>query len=110
MVTMSSALSSSSDWTMRARISGAFAAGLGALSRFTAGAAAFGFLAVLDFAGAFLAAAGALAFFGAFAAPVVLRVRIQILQGTSMESQSITSELRPTAFPMSKICRESAWN
>src|ERR1700761_642796 len=94
MVTISSALSSSSDLTMRSRISGAFTASLGAVSRFTTEAATFGFLAAtvffaadVFFAAAFGAvvffAAGFAVFFGAFAAPVVLRVRIQILQGYS---------------------------
>lgn len=80
---MSSALSSSSDWTMRATSSDGFFAARGFAAAF-AGVFGLGVFVALDFGAlalrAFAGRLAALAFFGADFAPVVLRVRIQILR------------------------------
>jgi hypothetical protein len=85
---MSSALSSSSEETMRAISSDCVLAARGA--GFGAGAFAFVVLGLALVAFAFFGAAGraaflALAFFGADFAPAVLRVRIQILRSAQPE-------------------------
>jgi hypothetical protein len=78
---MSSALSSSSDLMMRARISGGF------VDLTTLGAAAADFFGAVDLTPLFFAGSlTALAFFGAFAAPVALRVRILLQVGFSVSA------------------------
>src|ERR1700761_2349382 len=95
MVTMSSALSSSSALTMRSRSSKSFFGAGGGVCfstfagavTFLTGLMAFGF-AVFAFTAFFaglaaLLAFAALVFLGAFFAPAVLRVRIHILQSNA---------------------------
>jgi hypothetical protein len=97
---MSSALSSSSDLTMRDRSSDCPFAARGASLTGALGVFVFGAFAVfatafaLDvFAG--FAAFAALAFFGAVFVPAVLRVRIQLLRSTQRCARNRTFSKNP---------------